>query len=274
MEPIKLLLVSFREEWRTNLLESLHFSGYYFEIEDVFNKKQALQACYASKYDIVITSHFLPDGSSDDLVKVLGSIIPCLVIKDEGHLKMEPTDAENELNYIERCYHTLRHPMAWITTLKQVMIKWEKSVAGKIAQGRKNQRQLFDKVAARCAHELYHSTENRIENALKVILEIMQVSRVYIRDTPSPINLASSYIHEISAPGQSLPMGPYHSVFEVPIIGLNGQRSYLGVEDTTNQRVWEKAETDLLKTIATLLTENKGGIRNKIDMYGELGMTA
>lgn len=266
--------MSFREEWRTNLLESLDYSGYHFEIEDVINKKQALQACYASKYDIVITSHFLPDGSSDDLVKVLGSIIPCLVIKDECPLKTETTEPENDLNYIERCYHNLRHPMAWITTLKQVMIKWEKSVAGKIAQGRKNQRLLFDKVAARCAHELYHSTENRIENALKVILEIMEVSRVYIRDNPSPKDFASNYIHEISAPGQGLTMGPYHSVFEVPITGINGQKSFLGVEDTTNQRVWEKAETDLLKTIATLLTENRPGIRNKINMYGELGMIA
>lgn len=274
MEPIKLLLVSFRDEWRKNLLESLQFAGYSYVINDVPNKKQALQACYGSKYDIIITSNLLPDGSSNDLVQVLGSIIPCLVIQDDCALKMIDTVIENELNYIERCYLTLKQPIAWVSTLKQVMVKWEKSVARKIAQGRKNQRILFDKVAARCAIELHDSTENRVENVLKVVLDIMEVSRVYIRNNPNTSEFTSNYIHEISAPGQTHPMGPFRSVFEVPIIGINGQNCYLGVEDTTNHRVWEKAETDLLKTIASLLTENKRGIRKKINMYEELGLTA
>lgn len=274
MEPLKLLLVCFRNEWKNNLLESLHQSGYYFEIVNVFTKKEAIQACYASKYDIVISSHILPDGSSDDLVQVLGSILPCLVIKDEPLLKTEPTEPQKELNYIERCYSTLRYPMAWVITLRQVIIKWEKSVAGKIAQGRKSQRILFDKVAARCARELYYSTENRIENALKVLLDIMEVSRVYIRDIPTHKNYCSTIVHQILAPGQNSSFGPYRSVYEVPILSSNGHSTFLGVEDTTNPREWEKAETDLLKTIASLLTENKGSIGLKINMYDEMGMTA
>lgn len=274
MEPLKLLLVSFREEWRSDLMKSLQNSGYVFEIMDVLNKKQALQACYQSKYDILLTSHYLPDGASGDLVQVLGSTIPCLVINDEINPKSDHLRTDQDLQIVEKSYLSMMQPKSWINTLKLVILKWEKSVVNKIAQGHINQRTLFDKVAARCAIELYNSSENRIENALKVILDIMEVSRIYVRNAPRQAKNSSVILHEISAPGEVPSSGLHRSVYEVPIYSKSGQLSFLGVEDTTNLRVWEKAETDLLKTIAALLEESKGGIRRKINMYSELGMTA
>jgi hypothetical protein len=269
MEPLKLLLVSFREEWHNSLIQSLLASGYSFEVHHVSTKKQALFACYQSKYDILITNYQLPDGSSKDLVQVLGDTVACLVVsEDSTFFKIK---AQLDQQYTEKSYRSLRHPKAWISTLKQVLTKWEKSVASRIVQGCHNRRLLFHKVAARCAEELYHPTENRVENALKVILDILEVSRIYVRDLPTGSSMVA---YEISAPGQQHSSGPFSSVYEVPIRQADGGVSYLGVEDTIKQRVWDKAEIDLLKTVASLLRQNPEEIRHKMNMYGELGMTA
>jgi hypothetical protein len=272
MEPLKLLLVSFPEEWCNSLVQSLTNAGYYFEIHEVPTKKKALFACYQSKYDILITNNHLPDGSSKDLVHVLGSTMPCLVISNNSTPSLSSFQSDQQVT--ERSYLSLMQPRAWITALKQVLVKWEKNVAGKIAQGCQNRRQLYDKVAARCAAELYLLSENRIENSLRVILDILEVSRIYVRAMSRQKALPSKILHEISAPGQQYIPSPNSAVYEVPIRQSNEQISFLGVVDSNNQRVWDKAETDLLKTVASLLRENQEGIRHKINMYSELGMTA
>jgi hypothetical protein len=130
-------------------------------------------------------------------------------------------------------------------------------------------------VAARCAAELCRNTEHRIEEVLRIILEILEVSRIYVCNSPGHKKSTSSLVtHEQFAPGHQHYPEPYHSVYEVPIWQSNGQGSYLGVEDTLHQREWDKAEQDLLKTVASLLRKNPEEIRHSIAMYKELGMTA
>ncbi len=272
MEPLKILLVALRENCQNSLTQSLLSSEYKFEVHQVSTKKQALFACYHSKYDILITNHQLPDGSYKDLVQVLGSTIACLVVSEKSSLITPKASPEQQ--YVEKSYGSLMQTRDWIFTLKQVLAKWEKSVASSIVQGSRNRLLLFDKVAARCAEELYKSTENRIENALKVILDILEVSRIYVRDHPEHTANTSMVVHEISAPGQYHYPGPFSSICEVPIRQAGEEVSYLGVEDTIRQRIWDKAEIDLLKTVASLLRENPEAIRHKITMHGELGMTA
>ncbi len=271
MEPLKLLLVSFPSAWSLSLSHSLQAAGYTFEFQHVPTKKQALLACCQSKYDILITSHRLPDGPSKDLVQALGSTVACLVISESTPFV---APSHSALSYTEKSYQSLSQPTAWIYTLKQVLAKWEQSVSDKISQTCHDRRLLFDKVAARFASELYQATENRIENALKVILDILEVSRIYVRGISIHKKHPSLVVHEVSAPGQPQFPGPFNSSYEVSIRQANGEVSYLGVVDTLNQRVWDQAETDLLKTVASLLRKNPEEIRRSIAMYRELGMTA
>jgi hypothetical protein len=272
MEPLKLLLVSFREEWLAPLNQSLHSLGYTFEIHHAYTKKQALFACYQSKYDILITNHQLPDGASHDLVRALGSTVACLVVSEGCPLL--PFSAQPEPSHTAKSYPYQIHTTSWIATLKQVLAQWEKSVAEQIARRYQARRSLFAKVTARCAEELHHTTENRVENALKVILDIMEISRIYVREVPVSQRAVSRVVHELSVPGQAYLSGPFSSVFEVPIQKTSEGMIFLGVEDTLNQREWDSTETDFLKTVASLLRKKPEEIQHSIAMYRELGMSA
>ncbi|TDB64031.1 hypothetical protein [Arundinibacter roseus] len=270
MESLQLLLVSIREEWQNCLIQTLQSSGYEVKIKVVSSKKQALLACYQSKFELLVTNESLADGACGDLVHVLGYSMPCLIVQEEGTVAGHITE--------HSCSHALslpaQQPDLWEGILKEVIRGWENRVATKIAQGEQNQRSLYHKVAARCASELYHSTENRIENALKVLLDIMELSRVYIREAASSTQASAAILHEIVAPGQKNLNTPFGSTYEVLIPRPNGERTYLGVEDSIKERNWQNAEIDLLKAVASLLKETRGGIRRKINMYSELSMSA
>ena len=269
METLKLLLVGFQKNWHYGLAQALRTSDYTFEMHQVSTKKQALFACYQEKYDILITNYNLPDGSAEDLTQVLARTVACLVINESCPLTSSP-----DLPYTEKASSSLRSSDDWISTLNQVLAQWEKSLTHQLSMKAQNLRSLYTKVTLRCAQELYHTTENRVENALKIILDIMEVSRVYVREVTLHPKAPSRVVHELTMPGQLLYPGPFHSVCEVPIRRENAEISFLGVEDTLNQRVWEQTEMDLLKTVASLLRKNPEEIRRHVGMYQELGLTA
>jgi len=253
MKPLQLLLVSFRENWRDSLLESLHSAGYVFKIKEVANKKEALQACNQSRYDALITSCCLPDGPSGDLVLVLGNTMPCLVIRDG----CTPGSSAAKVPFPTQGAHlppSAKQPQAWINLLEKTIRQWESAVATRINKGHWNQRMIFDKAAVRCASELHYKSENSIDNVLGVMLEVLEVSRVYIREALAENSRSSRFVHEKSALGQIPTLGPYKSVHEVLLSEANGSKRYLGIEDTITRRTWNQGEADLVSTVADLLS--------------------
>ena len=252
MKPLQLLLVSLREDWRDSLLESLNGAGYNFKIKEVRNKKEALLACNQSRYDALVTSCCLPDGSSADLVGVLAYIMPCLMLRD-GCI---PSPSASPLPSSIQAAHlppSAKKPGDWISLLEKTILQWESATATHIAKGYLNQRMLFDKAAVRCASELRFQSENSIDNVLGVMLEVLEVSRVYIREALPENSRSSRFVHEKSALGQMPALGPYRSVHEVLLSDSDGSRRYLGIEDTIAQRTWNRGEADLLSTVASLL---------------------
>lgn len=228
-------------------------------------------ACYQAKYDVLITNDFLPDGSSKDLTQVLGSTIACLTMDNQPVAKAfaDPLIHSDQTDRLPS-----HQPKDWITILKRVIQKWENRMNLKIVQNQEDQRFLHDKVAALCVAELYRYTENRIDNVLRIILHALNVSRVYIRD--ESINyLTPNYLHVVSATEPRLTSSEeFSSVYEVPMQNQNGQIAYLGIVDNMYKRTWNKSETDLLATLATLLRDNRRGVRHLVNMHSRLEMIA
>lgn len=252
MKPFHLLLVSLRENWRDSLTDSLHSSGYVFKIKEVADKKEAIRACSQARYDALVTSCSLPDGSPNDLVLVLGSAIPCLVLRDG----CPPGTA------ISRAIFTTLLPQtpppadqstAWIEMLESTIRQWENAMATRIDQDHHSEHMLYHKAAKLCFDELHFSTENRIDNVLRIVIGVLNVSRVYIREALPENSRSSRFMHEISAAGQVPYLGPQRSVHEVFLSEYNGCKRYLGVEDTLTRRTWNPRETELVDTVATFL---------------------
>ncbi|MPR35311.1 hypothetical protein [Salmonirosea aquatica] len=252
MKPLQLLLVSLRPDWCESLSKSLYSAGYAYKIKEVGNKKEALRACNQSKYDALITCCCLPDGSPTDLVQVLGNTMPCLVIRD-GCPAGTATDTPSFSTLEVQPPPATHQPRAWVGLVENTIRRWENAMAAQLDKQTGNQRKLYDKAANLCANELQNISNNTPENVLEIILEVLEVSRVYIRDTISENFRASPFVHEVTASGQMPDLGPYRSVYEVALSESDGSKRYLGVEDTITPRTWNKGEAELLSTVATLL---------------------
>lgn len=258
MKPLHLLLVSLRETWRDSLLDSLSSAGYIFKVKEVMNKKEALQACNHARYDALITSCCLPDGASADLVRVLGNAMPCLMLRDGC-----PPDSIGKALFPAQAAQIpppAKQPQAWVKLLEKTIRQWESAATNRINQGRQNQHMLFNKAVVRCASELHYHSENSIDNVLGVMLDVLEVSRVYIREALPGKHHPSRLVHEISASGQMPALGPHRSVHEVLLSESNGSERYLGIEDTVMRRTWNRGEADLMSTVATLLNAAPEGM--------------
>jgi CheY-like chemotaxis protein len=269
IDPLQFLFVSISKESRTHLEQSIESLGYQFEIRDVQTKKQALQACYKAKYDILVIKDSLPDGCSSDLTRALSSLMPCLIIQTEAttpeNQELIPSDALTDISYLPQNEYT-----TWNKYLRSAISKWENSVSQKVNAFQESRRVLYDKVAAECANQLYRRYDNRVENTLRIILEVLQVSKAYIRSGTFTRHLVTDEVH---SPGIHF-SDTSESVYEVAIQRPDGQIDYLGVAECLYPRTWQSIEIDLLKSIALLFQENRSEIRRKIAIYPELSITA
>ncbi|MCE7068590.1 GAF domain-containing protein [Dyadobacter sp. CY326] len=174
MKPLNLLIVAIQKEYLTLLEDSLGYAGYKFSIRQVASKQSAIEAFYESKYDLLISNCLLPDGKITDLANVLGSQLPCLVMT-EGHC---PVTAERVLAVTETTYYiNCSNKLGWIPALENTLAKWKNNARKKIAQHNQNHESLYRKVLSRFEEEL---SENALSNAFTLLLEVMDLSRIYL----------------------------------------------------------------------------------------------
>ena len=235
MKTLHLLIVAVPGQVRDSLVRSLSQSNYPFEVTEASDKRQALAACSSLKFDLLITSPQLPDGSAEDMVKVLNSSIACLIL-DGGY-----------------------PPKDWIKTLALTLDDWKSKVEGKTEQHLQYQRMRHSTALERCRQELKYFSEGAIYQVLKVALDVMEVSRVYIRETRVGQIGPPVVTHEVAAPGHLPLLGSRRSAYEVSVQRADGRVLHLGVEDVTHQRSWNQSETDLIQSVAQLLKEHSGG---------------
>jgi hypothetical protein len=143
--------------------------------------------------------------------------------------------------------------------LENTIHHWENRMTSRIDRDHRNKCILYHKAAGLCARELHYRPDNSVKNVLEIVLEVLEVSRVYIREVLPENYRPTRFIHEVSALGQMPALGPYCSVHEVLLSESNGSRRYLGIEDTLTRRTWNQQETDLVNTVATLLRATQEG---------------
>lgn len=143
--------------------------------------------------------------------------------------------------------------------LESTIREWENAMATRLDQDHQREHTLYRKAAKLCFDELHFSTENRLDNVLRIVMGVLNVSRVYIRETLSENYCSSRFTHEISAAGQVPYLGPYRSAYEVFLSECNGCKRYLGIEDTLTRRTWNPRETGLVDTVANLLRTAREG---------------
>ncbi|MBE9461764.1 GAF domain-containing protein [Dyadobacter subterraneus] len=182
MEPLKLLIVSIRNEWQSLIVESLNAAGYIYKIKIAATKQLALQACYHDKFDLVISNCTLPDGQVSDLVSVLGNQIPCLVMA-EG---VCPVNADKALSILAtNFYITSANKISWLEAMETTLAKWQQNALVRLAQMDQNKQSFHEKVLARCEEELtsfnFRSEKDCcVMNTLNLLTEALDVSRAYI----------------------------------------------------------------------------------------------
>ncbi len=234
MKSLQLLLVSIPNTWRDTLTKSLQASGYPFDISEAEDKRDALRACSQYKFDLLIANHQLPDGSPKDLVNVLSGSMASLVL------------------------YRNHAPESWIAILGQTLDDWKNHVQGKAQISLQNQQRRYATAIERCAHELQTLPTHAVDRTLRVVLDVMEVSRVYIRETPVDGISLPRVTHEVAAPGHLPILGSRRSAYEVSVQRADGRVLHLGVEDITHQRLWSQFEIDLIQTVAHLLKDNSG----------------
>ncbi|MCF0056217.1 GAF domain-containing protein [Dyadobacter sp. CY356] len=182
MEPLKLLIVSIRNEWQSLIRESLYAAGYIYNIQIAPTKQLALLACYHDKFDLVISNCTLPDGQVSDLVSVLGNHIPCLVMA-EG---VCPVNADKALSILAtNFYITSANKSSWLEAMETTLAKWQQNAMVRLAQIDQTKQNFHEKVLERCQEELtslnFKSEKDCcVMNTLSLLTEALDVSRVYI----------------------------------------------------------------------------------------------
>ncbi|GHB57563.1 hypothetical protein [Persicitalea jodogahamensis] len=233
MKTLNILLVAVPGTMQTSLFQSLTQSHYQFEVSEVADKRQALVACSQFRYDILIASHNLPDGQAEDLINVLNGSMACLIL-ERGHV-----------------------PADWIEALSLTLDDWKSKVEGKTRQHFQFQQLRHASALERCGQELRAGAT--FDNALKVILDVMEISRVYVRETPIDQVGPPVITYEITAPGHLPLLGSRRSAYEVSVQRAGGRMFHLGIEDVTHQRQWSKSETDFIQAMAYLLKDKSNG---------------
>lgn len=206
MDSLNLLIVAIKQDWQPLISESLTNAGYRFQSTKVCSKQEALDACYQSKFDLIISNCTLPDGQVADLVSVLGKLSPCLVMA-EGHC---PATSEKALSLLATDFYiTTSEQSSWLSAMEHTLSKWKSNAEQNIDKILQDSNSLHKKVLAICEEEL--SAENltakrathSIANAFTIILEALDLSRIYLytkRTTPDGDEVIVQE-NEISAPG-------------------------------------------------------------------------
>lgn len=259
MDPLLFLFVSINSESHQLLTQSLENLGLPYRIKDVNSKMQALQACYKGKFDVLITKEVLPDGNSSDLTRVLSGLMPCLVVQDKTEQQ------SREVSYL-----SIQEYAAWDQQLMRAIRNWENNLTHQVHALQESQRTLYDKATAECAQLLYHSSENKIEDTLKIVMEVLQVSKTYIRKGNSK---GRSLTCLVLSEGIRLSDSD-ESIQEIAIQRADGRTDYLGVAECLYPRSWKQVEIDFLRSIASLFEESRKKILRKINMYAELSLSA
>ncbi len=233
MKTLHLLLVAIPGPVHASLIQSLTQSNYQIKATEVPDKRQALVACSQFRFEILIASHKLPDGHAGDLINVLNGSMACLIL-ESGNI-----------------------PADWVKTLSLTLDDWKSKVEGRTRQHLQFQQLRHESALERCVQELKAGAT--FDNALKVVLDVMEISRVYIRETPADQVGPPVITHEIAAPGHLPLLGSRRSAYEVSVQRAGGRMFHLGIEDVTHQRQWSKSETDFVQAIAYLLKDKSGG---------------
>ncbi|WP_373514723.1 hypothetical protein [Persicitalea sp.] len=234
MKTLRILLVAVPSSGRDSLVKSLNASSYSFEISEATDKRKALLACSRFRFDVLVANHLLPDGTPEDLTEVLDGSMACLILREK------------------------RTSKDWVVMLGQTLDDWKCKVEGKTRLHLESQQLRHASALERCIRELKNISGGAVDQALKVILEVMEVSRVYIRETPIGQTGSPVVTHEIAAPGHLPILGSQRSAYEVSVQRTDGHVFHLGIEDVTYQRQWSPAETEFVHTAAHLLKDESG----------------
>lgn len=206
MEPLNLLIVSIKKGWQPLIADSLRKAGYNFHVKYVESKHCALEACHQAKFDLVISNCTLPDGQVADLVSVLGKLVPCLVMS-EG---ICPVTSGNALSLLATDFYiTNSEQTSWLTAMENALAKWKANAQLNIDEYYQNNSSLHKKVLARCQEELSGNigsekeTNHSIGNVLTILLEVLDLSRIYLYTKNFISNGEEEIIqkNEVSAPG-------------------------------------------------------------------------
>lgn len=206
MDPLNLLIVAIRQDWQPLISESLTKAGYQFQTTKVGSKQEALEVCYQSKFDLVISNCTLPDGQVADLVSVLGRICPCLVMA-EGRC---PVTSDKALSLLATDFYiTNSEQSSWLTAMENTVSQWKSNAEKNIKKIHQNSSSLHKKVLAICEEELStesateNHTEHSIANVFNIILEALNLSRIYLytkKNLPDGNEIIVQQ-SEVSAPG-------------------------------------------------------------------------
>ena len=206
MEPLNLLIVAIRKEWKFLISDSLQKAGYIFTETHVSSKQEALEACNYSRYDLVISNCTLPDGDVADLVSVIGKIFPCLVMA-EGKC---PVNSEKALSLLATDFYiTSSEQSSWISAVENALSQWKKNAQQNLTEQRLKYSSLHKKVLSRVEEELSSEedeteySDSRISSVLTLLLEVLDLSRIYLYTKLSPADGEPSLLgkSEVVAPG-------------------------------------------------------------------------
>lgn len=199
MEPLNLLIVAIRESWQPLISDSLTQAGYQFTVQKAESKQQALAACSLTKFDLVISNCTLPDGQVADLLLVLGRLSPCLVMS-EGHC---PVSSERALSLLATDFYiTSSEQSSWLSAMETTLSQWKSKAQENIESFQHNSTLLHKKVLAVFEEELSTdpATETQanhsISNAFKIILEALDLSRIYLYTRKSLPNGEETIVQE------------------------------------------------------------------------------
>ncbi|CAG4998512.1 hypothetical protein DYBT9275_02015 [Dyadobacter sp. CECT 9275] len=205
MEPLNLLIVAIRTEWKFLISDSLQKAGYTFTETHVSSKQEALEACNYSRYDLVISNCRLPDGDVADLVSVIGKLFPCLVMA-EGKC---PVNSEKALSLLATDFYiTSSEQSSWISAVENALSQWKKNAQQNLREQRLKHSTLHKKVLTRVEEELsseeeYEHSDSKISSVLTLLLEVLDLSRIYLCAKQSPSEGEPTLLGktEIVAPG-------------------------------------------------------------------------
>ena len=207
MEPFKLLVVAIKKEWRHLINDALLNAGYVFEETSVNTKQEALNACNRSRFDLVISSCTLPDGEVADLMMVIGKLFPCMVISEQRSL----ISSERALLFHKSdVFVASSVQSSWISAVETALTQWKQTAQRNLLEQRLEDSSLHQKVLSRVKEELFFEiedeedleSETRISSVLNLLLEVLDISRIYIcTKTPADGETRILEKSEATAPG-------------------------------------------------------------------------